>query len=223
MELDFSVWAQRWPYLLDGLWMTLAISGAVLVISAPLAVVAGLALVARNRVIRGAAVTLSWLVRGVPPLIILFICYFVLPVALNLRLEPVPAAIAGFVIYNTFLFGELVAAGLRAVPKGQHEAVAAAGLPPLRAFRRVILPQAIPSIIPPYVSYATDMVKGTALAGSIGAMELVTRASQTIIATNRPFEILIGIAVIYGLIDACLIVLQTWSERRWASKEARRA
>jgi His/Glu/Gln/Arg/opine family amino acid ABC transporter permease subunit len=223
MEWDFGIWLVRGPYLLQGLWITLLIVAAVLLISAPLAFLVSIALSARSRLFRMPAATLSWLIRGVPPLIILFIAYFVLPLALNIRLEPIPAAICGFVLYNTFVFGEIIAGGLRSVPRGQHEAIATLGIPPLRAFRRIILPQAMPSIIPPYISYAMDMVKGTALAGAIGVMELVTRSSQAIIATNRPFEILLGVAVIYGLIDSFLIAAQLWSERHFAHKDRRKA
>jgi His/Glu/Gln/Arg/opine family amino acid ABC transporter permease subunit len=219
--LDFSIWLTRGPYILDGFWLTLTLIGFVLAISAPLALMAGLALVARARWVRIAAASASWLVRGVPPLVILFAAYYVLPVALDLRLEPLPAAIFGFALYNTFIFAEVVAAGLRAVPRGQIEAVAALGIPTFRALRRVVLPQAMPVIVPPYISYATDMVKSTALAGSIGVMELVTRANQAVVATNRPFEILIGVAIIYGLIDAILIAVQAWSENHWGRARRR--
>ncbi|GGG76397.1 ABC transporter permease [Salipiger pallidus] len=218
MDFDLSVWMTRGPYILRGLYETLVLLAGVLVISAPLAVLTGLALEARSRWLRLPALGLSWLIRGVPPLIILFIAYYVLPVVLDIRMDSLTAAVAGFVLYNTFIMGEVVAAGLRSVPKGQHEAIAAAGLPWFRSLRRIILPQAMPTIIPPYVSYSMDMVKGTALAGAIGVTEMVTRANQAIVATNRPFEILIGVAIIYGIIDAFLIALQMWSERRWDHK-----
>lgn len=223
MSLDLSVWLSRGPYIVQGFWLTLAMVGAVLVISAPLALAVGLALTSGRRGLTAAIGFFSWLVRGIPPLIILMIAYYILPITLNLRLQPLSAAIWGFVLYNTFIFGEVVASGLRAVPRGQREAITAMGLPPLRALRRIVLPQAMPVIIPPYISYATDMVKSTALAGSIGVMDLVTRANQAIVATNRPFEILIGVAVIYGIFDAALIALQFWSERRWTRSRRRTA
>lgn len=221
MEFDLSVWMQRGPYILNGFWLTLSLIASVLAISAPLALMAGLCLVSRSAWLRGLFSALSWLVRGVPPLIILFGAYYVLPIALNIRLEPLPAAICGFALYNTFIFAEVVASGLRAVPKGQHEAIAAVGIPPLRALRRIILPQAMPVIVPPYISYATDMVKSTALAGSVGVMELITRANQAVVASNRPFEILIGVAIIYGLIDAILIGIQAWCENHWGRARRR--
>ncbi len=223
MSLDLSIWLTRGPYILEGFWLTLAIVGAVLVISAPLAMGIGLALTSGRRWLTILITVASWLLRGLPPLIILMIAYFVLPLLLDIRMKPLSATIWGFVIYNAFIFGEVVASGLRAVPKGQREAVAALGLPTLRALRRVIVPQAMPVIVPPYISYVTDMVKSTALAGSIGVMELVTRANQAIVATNRPFEILIGVAVIYGLFDLLLIAVQHGCERHWSRGRRRRA
>ncbi|MCW6512174.1 amino acid ABC transporter permease [Lichenifustis flavocetrariae] len=215
MHLNFSVWLTRWPYLLQGAAISLEIVVIVLLLSTPLAMIAALGLGATNRAILYPMMAISWILRGIPPLVILFVAYFVVP-QFGISLTPLVAAIAGFTAYNTLVVAELIVAGFRSVDPGQHAAIAALGLPPFRAYRRVLLPQALPSIIPPYISYSTDMVKGTALAGSIGVLELVTRANQVILATNRPFEILLGIAALYGIVDAGLMGLQAAAERLWA-------
>lgn len=217
MHLNFAVWLTRWPYLLQGALISLEVVVAVLAISTPLSLVAAVGIGSPQRAIAYPMAALSWIVRGIPPLVILFVAYFVVP-QVGISLTPLSAAIAGFTVYNTFVVAELVVAGFRAIGPGQYAAIDALGLPPLRAYRRVLLPQALPSIIPPYISYSTDMVKGTALAGSIGVLELVTRANQVIVATNRPLEVLFGVAVIYGVVDAGLIGLQTLAERRWAHR-----
>jgi ABC-type amino acid transport system permease subunit len=204
MVLDFSVWIARWPYLLGGALISLQLVLAVLLISAPFAAIVALGLTAKARLVAASVAVLSWMIRVLPQL--------------GIDLPPMVAAITGFVIYNAFLFGEVIAAGFRSLHKGQYDAIAALGLPPLRTYFRILLPQALPSIIPPYISYSTDMVKGTALAGSIGVLELVTRANQTILTTNKPFEVLIGVALIYGIVDAILIGIQTLAEKRWSKR-----
>ena len=217
MHLNFSVWLTRWPYLLQGGLISVEIVVLVLLISTPLALLAAAGLGSSRRVLCYPLMAISWVVRGIPPLVILFVAYFVVP-QVGFTLTPMTAAVAGFAIYNTFIVAELVVAGFRAIGSDQYAAVAALGLPPARAYRRVLLPQALPSIVPPYISYSTDMVKGTALAGSIGVLDLVTRANQVIVATNRPIEILLGAAVIYGVIDAGLMGLQALAERHWAHR-----
>jgi polar amino acid transport system permease protein len=220
VSLDFSVWVTRWPYLIEGAWISLELVVLVTLISTPLAAVAALALNSRQPLIAGAAAVVSWIMRGVPPLVILFVAYFVFP-QYGINLSPMVAAVLGFVAYNIFLLGEVMAGGFRSIPPSQHQAIAALGLPPTRTYLRILLPQALPAIIPPYISYTTDMVKGTALAGSIGVLELVTRANQVILATDRPFEILIGVAAIYGAVDAVLMSLQALAERHWAASRRR--
>jgi His/Glu/Gln/Arg/opine family amino acid ABC transporter permease subunit len=218
--MDFSVWTTRWPYLLEGALISLELVALVTIISTPLAALVAVGLTSRNTAVARATAVVSWIMRGIPPLVILFVAYFVLP-EYGVNLSPMVAAVLGFAACNMFLLGEVIAGGFRSIPAAQHQAIAALGLPPLRAYWRLMLPQALPAIIPPYISYTTDMVKGTALAGSIGVLELVTRANQAILATNRPFEILIGVAVIYGTVDAVLMSLQAIAERAWASSRRR--
>ena len=163
MHLNFSVWLTRWPFILQGAAISLEIVAVVLLLSTPMAMIAALGLGSTKPAILYPMRAISWILRGIPPLVILFAAYFVVP-QYGITLTPLAAAIAGFTAYNTFVVAELIVAGFRSLDHGQHAAIAALGLPPFRAYRRVLLPQALPSIIPPYISYSTDMVKGTALA-----------------------------------------------------------
>ncbi|MBM3521473.1 MAG: amino acid ABC transporter permease [Alphaproteobacteria bacterium] len=213
MDLDFTIVFEAWPFLLRGVWVTLQLISLVLLVSAPLAVLVALARNSRHGWIAGPIGVLSWAMRGVPPLLVLFLVYFVLP-QFGLPIKPFPAAVAGMTLYMMFYFAETVRAGLASVDAGQFQAARALGLPPARTFVRVILPQALPSTIPPYVSHATEVVKNSALTASIAVAELTGNAYQLIISTNRAFEILIAIAIVYGTIDAVLLLLQAKAERK---------
>lgn len=217
MELDFSILFLVWPRLLDGAWVTVQLTAVVLALATPLAV---LVAVLRNigfALLAWPLGLVSATFRGVPPLLILFIAFFGLP-AFGLKLSPFAAAVIAMTAYMAFYFGEVFRGALLAVPAGTVQAATALGLSPLRIFFRIRLPQAVPSAIPPYISHATEVLKGTALTAAISVPELSGTANQLFAVTFRPFEVLLAIALIYGVLDGMLLTVQHLAERRFGSK-----
>lgn len=213
-HLDFSILAKVYPFILRGVAVTVELVVVVLLISAPLAILVALARNARAPWIAMPIAVFSWIMRGIPPLLILFLVYFAFP-QFGLDMKPFPAAVTGMTLYMTFYFAESVRAGLAAVDAGQYQAARALALPPVRTFFRIVLPQALPASIPSYISHATEVVKNSALTASIAVAETMGNAYQLIISTNRPFEILLFVAAIYATLDSILIVAQSRAERRW--------
>lgn len=216
MALDFSTVPGVMPALLKGALVTLQLTLLALLFSTPGGVVVALLRNARAGWIRALVMALSWVFRGVPPLLLLFFSFFGLPI-LGLTLDPMPAAVLAMSVYMSFYFGEVFAAGLRSVPRGQWQAAAALGIPRHRVLLRIILPQTIPAALPPYVSHATEILKGTALAAAVAVPELSSAAKRVFVVTYRPLEILIVAAAIYAVMDAVLLVLQLAGER-WAAR-----
>jgi His/Glu/Gln/Arg/opine family amino acid ABC transporter permease subunit len=217
MELDFAVLLPVWPRLLDGAWVTVQLTAVVLALATPLAVVVAVLRNLRLPLLAWPLGIVSAAFRGVPPLLILFIAFFGLP-AFGIRAGPFAAAVVAMVAYMAFYFGEVFRGALLAVPAGTVQAAHALGLSPLRIFFRIRLPQAIPSAIPPYVSHATEVLKGTALTAAISVPELSGTANQLFAVTFRPFEVLLAVALIYGVLDGILLVAQHRAERRYGAK-----
>ncbi len=207
------------PFILRGAVVTIELILLVMLISTTLALPVALARNARRRWIAIPIGVASWAARGLPPLVILFFAYFGAP-RLGLSLDPFPAAVIGMSAYMTFYLAEAIRSGLAAVPGGQYLAVRALAIGPLRAFFRVILPQALPAVIPPYINYTTEIVKDSALAGAIAVPEMMGNASQLILSTGRPFQILLFVAFLYAILDAALIAAQAVAERRWLTHQA---
>lgn len=216
MSLDFSILGTVWPALLSGTLVTLRLTVTVLVLATPLGVLVALGRRSRHVWLAQGLAAASWVFRGVPPLLILFVAFFGLPY-LGVKLSPLPSAVVGMTAYMAFYFGEIFRSGLESVPAGQWRAAAALGLSPARTLLRVILPQTIPAALPSYISHATEVLKGTALAAAVAVPELTSAAKQVFVVTYRPFEILLAAAAIYALLDALLIGLQIAGER-WASR-----
>ncbi|QQA41964.1 amino acid ABC transporter permease [Pelagovum pacificum] len=204
------------PALLKGALVTLQLTGAALLLATPLGVVLALLRSAPSATVRGTVAGLSWIFRGIPPLLLLFFSFFGLPI-LGLTLDPMAAAILAMTAYTSFYFAEAFASGLRSVPPGQWQAAAALGLSPGRTLIRIILPQTIPAALPPYISHATEVLKGTALAAAVAVPELTSAARKVFVVNYRPLEVLIVAAAIYAVMDGLLVVLQIMGER-WSAR-----
>lgn len=217
MDLDFSIIWVVWRRLLAGAWVTAQLTLAVLALATPLAVIVALLRNLRFALIAWPLAALSATLRGIPPLLILFIFFFGVP-AFGWRTGPFESAVMAMSTYMAFYFGEVFRGALAAVPAGTVQAATSLGLSRPRIFFRIVLPQALPSAIPPYISHATEVLKGTALTTAISVPELTGTANQLFSVTFRPFEVLIAVALIYGVLDGCLIAAQALAERRYGNR-----
>ena len=216
MRLDFHILLVVWPALLRGTLVTVELTLAVLIAATPFGIGVALLRDSPMRWTRSTMAAASWIVRGVPPLLLLFVVFFGLPMV-GPRLSPFFSAAVAMTIYMAFYFGEIFRAGLGSVPNDQWRAAKALGLSPARTLFRIIMPQTIPATLPSYISHATDLLKGTALAAAVAVPELTNAAKQVFAVTYRPFEILLAAGAIYAFLDAMLLALQMWGER-WSAR-----
>lgn len=220
MGLHFEVFWVVWPALARGTLNSVLLSLAVLAASTACALAVAPGLNSRGRWLRRTLAVCSWAARGTPPLMLLFVVFIGLP-QIGIVLPPFAAATAGMTLYITFYFAEAISAGMIGIPKEQHQAIAALALPRVRAFRRIILPQMLPMILPSYFSRATEITKGTAIAAAVAFPELATAAKQSLTLTFRPIEVLTFASVVYLVINGILIALQHLFEKRALRHEAR--
>ncbi|SDI31616.1 amino acid ABC transporter permease [Alloyangia pacifica] len=205
--MNWNVVTDNAGLLLEAFGTTLWIAGATIVLSVVLAFPLA---VMRDGPIRGLRIlsaVFSWVMRATPALTLLFLTYFGLP-QVGIYLAAVPAAIAGLTLSATGYNMEYIRAGLRAVPSTQYEAARALGMPFPMILRRVIVPQAIRTIMPPLTSNLTLVMKGSSLAGMVAVTELTGAGMALISRTYQPFEILIVIGLAYLILNGALIWLQ---------------
>jgi polar amino acid transport system permease protein/cystine transport system permease protein len=153
-------------------------------------------LVAQASPIRFLARSYVELIRGTPALTQLFIIYFGLS-EIGLSLSPMAAAIIGLGANGAAYLAEIFRAGIGAIDKGQKEAAASLGLPPIEVMRFIILPQAIRIMLPPLVNYAVQLLKDTTLASSVAAPEIMFRARNLVMETYLSMQIYVLVACIY--------------------------
>jgi polar amino acid transport system permease protein len=136
------------------------------------------------------------LVRGSPLLVQLLLVYLGLS-AVGLPLDPFPAAVVGLSINAGAYLSEIFRGGMASVPGGQTEAGLAIGLPRAYVLGSIVLPQALPVVVPAMIGFFIGLLKDTSLAYVLGLLELTRMGKNVMDRTFQPFEILLAVALIY--------------------------
>ena len=209
------------PRFLEG---TLVTAGQFLLASAlaiVLALAAGLAKLSRNPVVHGTAVVYIEIFRGTSLLVQLFWIFYVLPL-FGLTLDKFTA---GFVAVgmNLGAYGaEVVRGAIESVPKGQHEAARAINMTPYLRMRRIIIPQAILIMLPPWGNLFIELLKGTALVALIAVTDLMFQVKQINGTTFLSAETFGTALIIYYVIARFMITpFMRWLERAMQRKLGR--
>jgi polar amino acid transport system permease protein len=164
------------PFLLAGIPVTLALTVIAMTLSIPVSVILALGRNSQLGLLRWPAGFVIELFRGSSALVQLFWAFYVLPM-FGINLPPMVAGIMVLAINEGAYFSEVVRSGLNAVPPGQREAAVTLHLPLRYRFFRIILPQALPVMIPPFGNALVTMLKFTALVSLVTIQELSFRAS----------------------------------------------
>ena len=219
--MNFSVVWDNLPYLLLGAWpdgplggaaLTLALSLASGAASALLGLALGIALaMLRQRALRAALLGALAFLRAIPVLMLIFWVYFLLPIAFGLDVPELLTVVLALSLVGGAYLAHSVYAGISSLPPGQMQAALALGMTRWQAMRRVVLPQALPMMLPSFVNQWIALIKDTSLAYVIGVGELSFVATQV---NNRvmvyPAEIFLAVAVLYYLMCASLDVASGW-------------
>jgi polar amino acid transport system permease protein len=144
--------------------------------------IVALALRARLPVISWAVWGASQFIRSTPLLMQIYFLFFVLP-SVGLTMPPFATGVVGLGLHYSCYIAEVYRAGLESVPKGQWEAAVALNYPKSRAMAEIILPQAVPPMVPVLANYMITMFKDTPILASITLIELMQTAN--IIASEK--------------------------------------
>lgn len=184
------------PFLLMGIPVTMEVTVLAMAVTLPVAVILALGRSSRLAVLRWPAEFVIELFRGSSSLVQLFWAFYVLPFfGINL-----PALVAGVLILGLnegSYFSEVVRAGINAVPTGQREAAVTLGFSPSYRFFRIILPQALPVMIPPFGNALVTMLKFTSLVSLVTIQDLSFRADLVATSIGRSASVFGIVIVVY--------------------------
>ncbi|MFC5421190.1 amino acid ABC transporter permease [Bosea eneae] len=212
--------AQFLPLLLQGLKFTILVTLGSLALSTVLGLVWALMRVSGVAPLVLVAKLVVNTLRGVPILVQLFYIYFVFP-EFGLALSALQAAILGLGIAYSAYQAENFRAGIEAIDHGQVEAAQSIGMGWFLMMRRVILPQAVKVVLPPYGNIMIMMLKDSSQASTITVAELTLQGSLLASSTFKNMTVYTLVALLYLSMSLPLIAFVGWLERRFG-KGARR-
>jgi len=215
MEWDWDFVWQIMPTLLEGFKITILAT----VLGAMVAGILGLAIaLARRSSIAALSRSVGFFaefIRGTPLLVQLYFIFYVLP-DIGIRLAPLVAGVIGIGLHYATYTAEVYRAGIENVPRGQWEAAKAANLTERQTWIHVILPQAIPPMIPALANYFIAMFKETPLLSAITVLELMNQAKSIANSNYRYIEPMTLVGVFFLVISLISVIGLRCLEERYA-------
>ncbi|MEA2510303.1 MAG: polar amino acid transport system permease protein [Actinomycetota bacterium] len=202
------------PFLLEGIYLTLFISGVSLVLSMALGLIVAVGRLSSSRALSLLSATYLEVFRDTPVLVQLFWVYYVLPILLGIRIDALTASILGLTLHSAAFLSEIYRAGIQTVPVGHIEAAKVLGLSRLDTFLRIVMPQAVRNVLPPLVNNLIDLIKLSSLSSVFAVGEITRKAGELSASTFRPLEIFSFVAILYFMICWPLSLLIRGLERR---------
>ena len=201
------------PILLQGVWLTIVVTIGSLALSTVLGLFWALMRVSGIGVLAGLTAGLINVIRGIPIIVLLFYLYFVMP-DLGVTLTALQAAILGLGIAYSAYQAENFRAGIEAIDKGQIEAAQAIGMGWWQTMRRVVLPQAVKIVLPPYGNVMIMMLKDSSQASTITVAELALQGKLIASSTFKNTSVFTLVALMYLTMSIPLILLVRHFEKR---------
>jgi polar amino acid transport system permease protein len=205
--------AEFLPILLQGVGLTIVVTIGSLILSTILGLVWALLRVSGVRALAALSAGLINLIRGIPIIVLLFYLYFVMP-DFGIALTALQAAILGLGLAYSAYQAENFRAGIEAIDKGQIEAAQAIGMGWWLTMRRVILPQAVRIVLPPYGNIMIMLLKDSSQASTITVAELALQGKLIASSTFKNTSVFTLVALMYLTMSIPLILLVRHFEKK---------
>ena len=198
---------------MKGLFVTLDIAWIAMLLTIVIGLAVAMLRLSQSIVGRGIARVYIEVIRNTPLLVQILIFYFIIG-----RIFGIPRLWAGILclaFYEGAFAAEIIRGGIIAVNKGKAEASRSLGLLTRDMYRDVILPQAIPLMLPPLAGVLVNLVKHSAIVSVIAVFDLTTQARTMVSDTFMPFEIWLTAAAMYLVVTISLSLTVRWLERNY--------
>ncbi|MFJ7978184.1 amino acid ABC transporter permease [Peribacillus sp. JNUCC 23] len=203
------------PYLMDGLKVTLYIFVIALILGFIIGLIVALLRLAPIKPLNWIAKSYINAIRGTPVIVQLFFIYFGLNTIPWISMDKTTAGIVTIAINAGAYFAEIIRAGIQSVDSGQTEAARSLGLTSTQTMRYIVLPQAFRRMLPTFTNQSIISLKDTSLLSIIGIADLTQRGQIQQAATYESFKIWLMVGVIYFIIIYALTLLANFLERRF--------
>lgn len=217
-NFDFNMVFSRLPILLNATLKTIELTIMAIFFGTIFGLIFALIKISNNRLLSFIGTLYTWIFRGIPLLVQLFIIYYGLP-SVGIEFTAQQAAVIGLSLCGGAYIAEIIRAGIQSIDKGQMEAAYSLGMSWKQAMFRVIIPQSFKRLIPPMGNEFITLLKDTSLVAVISMVELLRAAQTQASATFKPFEMYMTAGVIYLVLTTVFTVIFKKIEERLALSE----
>ncbi|WP_248565454.1 ABC transporter substrate-binding protein/permease [Paenibacillus sp. L3-i20] len=214
LNLDFSILKGYMPYILKGVYVTLLFTFVSALFGFVWGTILSLFKISGIKPLEWFATAYTSIFRGTPLLLQLFLIYYATPQLFNYDISPLLAAGLAFGLNSAAYLSETIRGGIMAVDKGQREAAMALGVPYWTMMFKIILPQAIRTILPALVNECVALLKESSLVSVIGVQDIMRRAGVVQATEFRALEALLFAGAIYYVLVLILTSFAHLLERR---------
>ena len=201
-----------WGQLMKGLVVTFEITAVSMVLTVLIGLVTALLRMSNSFSGKMLANIYLEMIRNTPLLVQLFLFYFIVaPIA---GIDRFWTGVLCLSFFEGSFAAEIIRAGIQSVPRGQSEAAKALGFGRFNTYRDIILPQAVPIILPPMTGLIINLIKHSAIVSVIAVADLTTEGLNIISETFMAFEIWFTVAGIYLVVTVSLSLFVSWMESR---------
>ena len=220
-DLSLPFMAEKLPFLItQGLFTTVYVSAISIAIASVIAILGAVAKLSTNGFAYAIASFYTSFFRGLPLLMQVYLIYLGLP-QLGFIIDAVPAGILALSLCYGAYMTEIFRSGIQSIDRGQWEASRSIGFGFGITMRKIILPQALPVIIPPTGNQFISMLKDSSLVSVIGVWELMFLARTLGQKSFQHMEMLIAAAMLYWGLSICLELIQSRIERHYSRNKVR--
>ncbi len=208
--------------LVEALGQTLVLALCGLFFACIIGLIFGIMSVVKNRFCRAVSFVFVYAIRGVPMIVLAFFVFFGVPqfakdiLGIPLKFSGLQAGTICLSLNCGAYMSEIIRGGIQSVDKGQMEAARSLGLPYWRSMQRVVLPQAIKTMIPSIINQFIITLKDTSILSVIGFPELVNSAKNVVANTFALFQTWGIVALMYLFVITLLSLLAKYIEGRLA-------
>ncbi|HLI11690.1 MAG TPA: ectoine/hydroxyectoine ABC transporter permease subunit EhuD [Alphaproteobacteria bacterium] len=214
MEWSWSFVWQILPALLQGVVVTVKATVLGSAVAMALGLCFAIARRSRSKKLARLLGLFIGFIRGTPLLVQLYFLFYVLPSA-GILLSPLVAGIVALGLHYATYTSEVYRAGIDNIPRGQWEAAKAANLTTPQTWRYIIIPQAVPPMIPALANYFVAMFKDTPILSAITVLELMNQARNIANYTYRYLEPMTLVGIFFLLISLPSVIFLRYLERRF--------
>jgi polar amino acid transport system permease protein len=210
---DFYFLQRYIPLFWEGVGVTLAYTVGTIFIGLVVGLLVGLGRLTKSKLINIPLIGFIEAFRCTPLLVQIVWFYYALPVLLGIQIPATAAAVMTLSLYTSAFYAEIFRGGIVSIERGQWDAARALGLSRWAMMRKVILPQAIRRMVPPFVNQSITQLKNTSLVSTIAVPDLLYQGTLITADTYRPLEVYTVVALVYFAMLFPSTLLAQWYER----------